>query len=125
MIKVYGKETLLDDIDWQNDKMLANRKISGKYKWSDGTYKTYVGSYEKKFLEFADKVMNIDSKDIMALSKEYSKLKISTVLVRLFLDKRVLSDIAIGAIPLSNTNTTVCGSKQVFSEGARSIIVSL
>ena len=46
-------------------KMLAARKISGKYKWSDGTEFTYVGSYEKATLEFMDKVMEIKSEDIM------------------------------------------------------------
>jgi hypothetical protein len=46
--------------------MLANRSISGKYKFTDGGVVTYTGSYERKFLEFADKVMQIPSKDIMA-----------------------------------------------------------
>ena len=59
MLRVYGKTTLLDDMEWQENKMLANRGISGKYRWSDGTYKTYVGSYERKFLEFCDNVLNI------------------------------------------------------------------
>lgn len=39
----------------QQQKMLANRKISGKYKWSKGNYEfEYVGSYEKDFLEYLD-----------------------------------------------------------------------
>ena len=46
------------------EKMLAGRKISGKYKYSDGTIFTYTGSYEKKTLEFMDKVMEIKSEDI-------------------------------------------------------------
>ena len=46
-------------------KMLANRKISGTYKFQDGTEKTYTGSYELKALEFMDKVMHIKSSDIM------------------------------------------------------------
>lgn len=41
MIKVYGKETLLDDVEWQEKHMLANRKISGKYKFKDGGYVLY------------------------------------------------------------------------------------
>lgn len=64
MIKVYNKPTLLDDEDWQAH-MLANRKISGKYKFSDGGYVTYTGTYEKKCLEFMDTVLNISSKDVM------------------------------------------------------------
>lgn len=47
------------------EKMLANRKISGKYKFKDGSEKTYTGSYELKALEFMDKVMDIQPEDIM------------------------------------------------------------
>lgn len=65
MIRVHGTYNILND-DEQQKKMLANRSISGAYKFSDGGFATYTGSYEKKFLEFADKVMQIPSKDIMA-----------------------------------------------------------
>ena len=41
------------------EKMLKGRKISSTYKFTDGGVVDYVGSYEKKFLEFIDKVMNI------------------------------------------------------------------
>jgi len=64
MINVHGKTTLLNDMEHQK-KMLANRKISGKYKFSDGEYRTYTGTYEKKALEFMDKVLEISSKDIV------------------------------------------------------------
>ena len=46
-------------------KMLANRKISGTYKFRNGVSKTYTGTYEKKALEFMDKVLNIDPDDII------------------------------------------------------------
>lgn len=46
------------------EMMLAKRRISGTYKFQDGTEKTYTGSYEKKTLEFMDKVMNCKSEDI-------------------------------------------------------------
>ena len=45
-------------------KMLANRKISGKYKFQNGKEITYTGSYEKKALEFMDKILNINPDDI-------------------------------------------------------------
>ena len=45
-------------------KMLANRKISGEYKFQDGGIRTYTGTYEKKAIEFMDKVMNIQSIDV-------------------------------------------------------------
>lgn len=44
--------------------MLQGRKISGEYKFSDGQKRSYTGSYERKALEFMDKVMNIPSEDI-------------------------------------------------------------
>lgn len=64
MVKKYGKTNLLNDEE-QQKKMLANRKISGTYKFKDGGERTYCGSYEKKTLEFYDKVLNVPSKDIM------------------------------------------------------------
>ena len=48
------------------EKMLANRRISGKYKFQDGSIKTYTGSYELKALQFMDQVMNIKSEDLSA-----------------------------------------------------------
>lgn len=65
MIKVYNKPTLLGDPEHQ-EKMLAGRKISGKYRFQDGEYREYTGTYEKKCLEFMDLVMNIPSKDIQS-----------------------------------------------------------
>ena len=64
MIKVYGKESLLND-PLHQEKMLANRKISGTYNWSDNKHKfTYTGSYEKFSLEWLDKVYEYDPDDI-------------------------------------------------------------
>ena len=48
------------------ERMLKNRKISGQYTFQNGEKKDYVGSYEKKCLEFMDKVMNIDPNDILS-----------------------------------------------------------
>lgn len=68
MIGAYGKEHLLDD-PGQQKKMLANRSISGEYKWSDGsTSIPYTGSYELEFLKFLDVFMDFDSSDIMSPS---------------------------------------------------------
>ena len=47
------------------EKMLAARKISGKYKWSDGTIFSYTGSYELETLKFMDGGLNINSEDLM------------------------------------------------------------
>lgn len=66
-MKKKGKDPdhFLDDPE-QQKKMLANRKISGKYTWSDGTKKVYVGTYERDFLEFCDKFMKFNSTDVMS-----------------------------------------------------------
>lgn len=65
MIRVRGTDNILNDPE-QQKKMLANRSISGKYKFTDGGILTYTGSYEKKCLEFMDKVLEIPSKDILS-----------------------------------------------------------
>lgn len=64
-IRVYNKPTLLDDPE-QQEKMLANRKISGSYTFHDGVKVTYTGKYERNALEFMDKVLNIPGNDIQA-----------------------------------------------------------
>ena len=64
MMKVYGKTTLLNDAN-QQKKMLANRGISGVYTFQNGKMKEYTGSYEKKMLEFLDKIMGFDPDDII------------------------------------------------------------
>ena len=64
MIRVHGKVSLLDDAAHQA-KMLAHRSISGTYVYSDSTKFTYTGSYEHKAIEFMDKVLNCNSKDII------------------------------------------------------------
>lgn len=67
MIGTYGKVSLLKDPEHQK-KMLANRSISGRYKWSDGKEIVYTGSYELDFLKFLDLFMGFSSDDIMAPS---------------------------------------------------------
>lgn len=47
------------------EKMLANRKISGRYKFQNGDELTYTGSYEKKALQFFDQVLNVKAEDLM------------------------------------------------------------
>ena len=65
MIEKYGKVHLLDDPE-QQKKMLANRKISGAYVWSDGSSKIqYVSTYELDFLRHLDVDLKWPSSDIM------------------------------------------------------------
>ena len=63
MIKTYGKAYLLDEPDHQ-EKMLKGRGISGEYKFKDGGVRSYCGTFEKKLLEFFDKGLECNSKDI-------------------------------------------------------------
>jgi ribosomal protein S18 acetylase RimI-like enzyme/calcineurin-like phosphoesterase family protein len=67
MTSKYGKTTLLNDPEQQR-KMLAHRHISGTYEWSDGSKKSYTGSYELDFLKMLDVFMNFDSDDVMTPS---------------------------------------------------------
>lgn len=54
------RQDLMNNPDHQ-EQMLANRKISGTYKWSDGKHAfIYTGTYEKFALEWLDKIMDID-----------------------------------------------------------------
>lgn len=64
MMRTKGVTRISATADGQ-EKMLANRKISGEYTFQDGTKKTYTGSYERKALEFMDKVMEMDPDDII------------------------------------------------------------
>ena len=64
MIRIYNKPRLLDDME-QQEKMLANRRISGAYKFQDGGVHTYTGSFELKALEFFDKVLEVKSNELM------------------------------------------------------------
>ena len=65
MLRVRGTYNILNDPE-QQEKMLAHRLISGKYKFQDDGEVGYTGSYEKKCLEFMDIVMQIPSKDILS-----------------------------------------------------------
>ena len=65
MMARYGKTRLTDDIEKQRE-MLHNRSIAGKYVFTDGGEITYIGSYERKFLEHLDLKLGISSNDVLA-----------------------------------------------------------
>ena len=65
MMKIYGKENLLKDAE-QQEKMLANRKISSQYEWHDGKKFIYTGTYELEFLKMMDLILNWNSSDLIA-----------------------------------------------------------
>lgn len=120
MLRVYGKTTLLDDIQWQEEKMLANRSISGRYKWSDGTYKTYVGSYEKKFLEFCDVVLHLDSGDLLTpgptIYYEYDGKEHTWITDAVYLPYNLVFDIKDGGDNKNNRDMPEYRAKQLAKE---------
>jgi hypothetical protein len=65
MIKVHGKDNLLNDPEVQK-KMLDARKISGEYTWRDGSKTKYTGTYEKEFLEFLDVFLHFEPSDVIS-----------------------------------------------------------
>ena len=71
--RIYGTDRLQTDPKYNAEvqkKALAGRKIAGKYKFDDGGEIAYVGSYEKKLLEFLDKTMKCNSEDILSPGPE-------------------------------------------------------
>lgn len=67
--KIYGTDRLQTDpkyADYVQKKALEGRKMSGKYKFTDGGEVSFMGTYERKFLEFMDQVMHCESEDILA-----------------------------------------------------------
>lgn len=47
------------------EKLLQSRKIAGWYEFPDGCRRSYVGSYEKRTLQFMDRTMNCHCEDIV------------------------------------------------------------
>lgn len=63
-IKVLGTDNPADLADHQ-EKMLAHRGISKTYKFKNGQTVVYTGDYERRLLEFEEKVMGFKADDIM------------------------------------------------------------
>lgn len=118
-VKVYNKPTLLDDPE-QQEKMLANRKISGNYVFIDGGKVTYTGQYEKKALEFIDKVLNIPSKDIQApgpvLEYEYNGKKHKWITDIYYIPANLLIEIKDGGSNPNNRSMESYREKQIAKE---------
>lgn len=64
MMHVFGTDNILNDPE-QQKRMLANRHISGMYRFRNGKIKEYTGSYEKNMLVFLDQIMGFDPDDIL------------------------------------------------------------
>lgn len=118
-IRVYNTPTLLNDPAHQ-EEMLANRHISGKYKYSDGTVFTYTGKYEKAAIEFMDKVMNIPSKDIQMpgpiLEYEYDGKKHSWITDIYYIPANLIIEVKDGGDNPNNRNMPEYRGKQKAKE---------
>jgi len=111
----------LDDPEKQKI-MLNGRKLSGVYKFADGTEHTYVGTYERKCLEFMDKGLNILGKDVVTpgpvIQYEYNGEQHSWILDILYIPAMLAIDCKDGG---NNPNTRPMESyreKQLAKEDA-------
>lgn len=119
MLKVYNKIYLTDDPEHQK-KMLSHRRISGKYKWSDGKMFDYVGSYERRFLEFLDQVLEYDSSDIITpgpvLEYEFQDRKRSWITDCLIMSLNLIVEIKDGGDNLNKAIDPASRQKQIAKE---------
>lgn len=115
------KKEMLSDPEFQ-EKMLNNRSISGSYKFSDGGSVNYVGSYEKSFLEFLDKVLKVKSIDIQApgptISYMYKGKEHFWITDFIYLPYNLVFDIKDGGSNPNNREMTEYREKQVAKEKA-------
>ena len=119
MMRVYNKPYLLDDPKFQ-EKMLAHRKISGKYKWSDGKEMTYTGTYEKKLMEFLDKVLEYKSNEVIApgpiLEYEFKGKKLHWITDFLIIPYNLIIEVKDGGNNPNTRSMPIYRAKQVAKE---------
>lgn len=118
-MRVYNKPHLLGDPNRQT-KMLANRRISGKYTFQDGGIKTYTGSYERKALEFWDKFMNIPSNDIECpgpiLTYEYNGETLTWITDQFYIPGKLVIEVKDGGSNPNNRTMVSYREKQLAKE---------
>lgn len=121
MMKKYNKTNLLDDPEHQK-KMLEGRKISGNYKFRDGGVRSYCGSYEKKALEFYDKVLEVHSNEIMTpgptIEYEYNGEKHFWITDIYYITANLVHDVKDGGSNPNKRNMEEYREKQIAKEKA-------
>ena len=121
MIRVHGTDNLLTDME-QQEKMLKNRRISGKYRFTDGGYCTYTGKYELKTLEFLDKVLGYTSNEILTpgpiVEYEYQGKKLKWILDILIIPYNLVIDVKDGGDNPNNREMKSYREKQVAKESS-------
>lgn len=115
------KQQMLEDPEFQA-KMLSSRKISGTYKFSDGGKVSYVGSYERKFLEFMDIFFHINSSDIQSpgpvIEYYYEGKKHKWITDFYYIPYNLVLDIKDGGKNPNNREMSEYRAKQVAKEKA-------
>ena len=121
MINKLGTDNILNDPD-QQMKMLANRKISGQYKFKDGGIHTYTGSYEKATLKFFDEVMNVSSDEVLSpgpvLQYEFNGKKLSWITDIYYITANLVIEVKDGGDNPNNRPMQEYRDKQVAKEKA-------
>lgn len=119
MLKVHGKITLLDNPE-QQEKMLANRGISHTYKFQDGGYHVYTGTYEGKALEFIDLVLGFKSTDILSpgpvIEYVYKGKKLKWITDILIIPLNLIIEVKDGGSNPNNRQMPSYREKQVAKE---------
>ena len=119
MMRVYNKVSLMDD-PHHLENMLAHRKISGRYKWSDGKIFTYTGKYEKNLMEFLDKTLEFKSNEILApgpiLEYEFQGKKHKWITDFLILPYNLIIEVKDGGDNPNNRFMPVYRAKQAYKE---------
>ena len=119
MLKVHGKYNLLNDPDRQ-EKMLANRRISDTYRFTDGGRHVYTGTYERKALEFLDKVMGFHSREILSpgpvLEYEYKGQKLKWITDIVLIPFNLIIEVKDGGSNPNNREMPTYREKQVAKE---------
>ena len=125
MVRVYKTTNLLTDVERQ-EMMLAHRSISGSYKFKDGGIRTYTGSYERKTLEFFDKVLNVPSDDIMTpgpvLEYQFEGKTLRWITDILYIPANLIIEVKDGG---SNPNTRRMDSYRAKQEAKEQMITEL
>lgn len=119
MLKVHGKYNLLNDPDRQ-EKMLANRRISDTYRFTDGGRHVYTGTYERKALEFLDKVMGFHSREILSpgpvLEYEYKGQKLKWITDIVLIPFNLIIEVKDGGSNPNNREMPIYREKQIAKE---------
>lgn len=121
MLKKWGTTKVTYDPEFQK-KMLANRKISGEYKFADGGVRSYCGSYEQKLLEFYDIILHEKSDNIITpgptIEYEFEGKKLYWITDGFYVPFNLVIDVKDGGDNPNNRPMEEYRAKQIAKEKA-------